>query len=188
MASSVASGKEMEKWGREEKQKVQTRIEMPAAASRNFSAGIVDYDQLEKFETRAQRLAERQEAKEHELEVVPVINVMGSTAGAGSGDFHMYRGYRAKEMHRLKVMETEKRQEEENAAWQAERDAALAADDAKTSKKAAKRAAKKEKRRADADAEKAAKAARRAEAAGEQEGEAAGEGEGGGEGAATPAT
>ena len=57
-------------------------------AKRSFSSMQPNFDQLSNFETKAQRLAERQEAKETELEVEPVINVMGSTAGAGSGEFH----------------------------------------------------------------------------------------------------
>jgi hypothetical protein len=41
--------------------------------------------QLVSFEAKVQRLAERQQDKEEELVVDPVLNVMGSTAGAGSG-------------------------------------------------------------------------------------------------------
>ena len=58
---------------------------MSDAARKNFSSMNASVEQLEKFEEKAHRLAERQEAKQHELQVEPVINVMGSTAGAGSG-------------------------------------------------------------------------------------------------------
>ena len=44
-----------------------------------------DFAQLEKFEEKVERLVERLEDREHGLEVEEVINVMGSTAGAGSG-------------------------------------------------------------------------------------------------------
>ena len=89
---------------------------------------------------------------------------MGSTAGAGSGDFHMYRGHRAVELQRLADFESARKQEQAQAEWEEERDARAAAQEAKSSKKADKRAAKKARKRAADDAEREAKAARRAEA------------------------
>eukprot|EP00966_Prymnesium_polylepis_P035177 817563-Prymnesium_polylepis.1 len=97
MASSVASAKEMERWRRERELEKATKVEMPDAARKGFHSMAVDMEQLAKFERKAHKLVDRQEAKANELEVEPIINVMGSTAGAGSGDFHTYRGYRAKE-------------------------------------------------------------------------------------------
>ena len=105
MSSSVASGKHMERWAAERREKSATAVPVAAAARRNFSSFQPDMEQLEKFEEKVHRHVERQEMKESELETEAVINVMGSTAGAGSGDFHMYRGYRTKEMARLKDFE-----------------------------------------------------------------------------------
>ena len=85
MASSMASARDMERWAKERRDAASTSVVMSADAHRNFNALNPNFDQLAAFETKVQQLAQRQEVKEHELEVDPVINVMGSTAGAGSG-------------------------------------------------------------------------------------------------------
>ena len=85
MATSVASAKEMERWRREKEMAKATKVDMPEAARKHFDGMTANFEELEKFERKVHKLVERQEAKEHELEVEPIINVMGSTAGAGSG-------------------------------------------------------------------------------------------------------
>ena len=166
MASSVASAREMERWAKERKEAVQHSVPVSLTAKQNFKSFQPDLEQLAKFEDKVQQLAERQEAKESELEVVPIINVMGSTAGAGSGEFHTYRGYRAKEMARLEGFEREKKLEEAQRQWEQERDEAAAAVEAKHAKSAAKRNKKKEKRKAAIEAEKEQRKAARTEAGG----------------------
>lgn len=158
----------MERWAAERREKSATAVPVAAAARRNFSSFQPDMEQLEKFEEKVHRHVERQEMRESELETEAVINVMGSTAGAGSGDFHMYRGYRTKEMARLKDFEHDRRVEAAQKEWEKERDERSAELEERSSKRAAKRAKQKAKQK---EAQREAKAAKAASAAG-------GEGEG----------
>ncbi|EIW71638.1 hypothetical protein TREMEDRAFT_71215 [Tremella mesenterica DSM 1558] len=68
-----------------------------------------------------------------------VKNVQGSSSGAGSGEFHVYKHQRKKEAERIKLMDEKTRALEEHAAFvarQAERNAEA---EAKTAKNRAKR-------------------------------------------------
>ena len=58
-------------------------IPVPQAAKESFNAMKPDFDALAKYEEKVERLADRLEERENGLEVEEVINVMGSTAGAG---------------------------------------------------------------------------------------------------------
>jgi hypothetical protein len=50
-----------------------------------------------------------------------VQNVQGSSAGAGSGEFHVYKASRRREYERLRGMEEEVRNEEEGERWEREK-------------------------------------------------------------------
>ena len=85
MSSSVASGKVMERWAREREEAKNPRVQTKKDAQDKFNAMQPNFKELERFEEKAERLVDRLEQRENGLETDEVINVMGSTAGAGSG-------------------------------------------------------------------------------------------------------
>ncbi|KAG8967216.1 hypothetical protein FRC03_010460 [Tulasnella sp. 419] len=70
-------------------------------------------------------------------------NVQGSSAGAGSGEFHVYKQNRRREYERLKMMDETTKKEAEAAEFEQRRREREAAADAKTAKNRAKRQKKK---------------------------------------------
>ena len=75
-----------------------------------------------------------------------VYNVMGSSAGAGSGEFHVYRQIRRKEYARQKVLDESNAKEELNAAFHAK----IAENERVAEEKTAKKRAKRQKKKANA--------------------------------------
>lgn len=74
-----------------------------------------------------------------------VRNVMGSSAGAGSGEFHVYRHLRRKEMTRLKEMEESAVVDELDAKFKAQLEETKRKAEERTLKKKLKRDKKKAK-------------------------------------------
>lgn len=74
-----------------------------------------------------------------------VTNVQGSSAGAGSGEFHVYKASRRREYERLRQMDEEVRKEKEEEAFERERREREERDAEKTRKNREKREKKKNK-------------------------------------------
>lgn len=82
-----------------------------------------------------------------------VANVQGSSAGAGSGEFHVYKASRRREYERLRLMDEANEQEEKDREFEEKRERARKEDEEKLSKNQARRAkAKARKGKAKGDA------------------------------------
>ena len=68
-----------------------------------------------------------------------VANVQGSSAGAGSGEFHVYKASRRREYERLRLMQDEVDREKSEAEWQQSREETRRKDEEKTEKNRRKR-------------------------------------------------
>lgn len=77
-----------------------------------------------------------------------VRNVMGSSAGAGSGEFHVYRHLRRKEYARLNFIETQAKNEQLDESYRQKIEENRRKAEEATAKKRAKRLKKKEKLKA----------------------------------------
>lgn len=75
-----------------------------------------------------------------------VMNVMGSCAGAGSGDFHTYRHTRRAEMTRLETLSREAKEAELDEEFERRAELKRKVCEERTAKKAEKRRRKKQKR------------------------------------------
>lgn len=68
-----------------------------------------------------------------------VANVQGSSAGAGSGEFHVYKASRRREYERLRLMDEETKREQQNKEFEEKMAEMRKKDDAKTNKNKARR-------------------------------------------------
>ncbi|KAL4878666.1 hypothetical protein BJY04DRAFT_109337 [Aspergillus karnatakaensis] len=63
-----------------------------------------------------------------------VANVQGSSAGAGSGEFHVYKASRRREYERLRLMQDEVDREKDEVEWQKKQEEVRRKDEEKTEK------------------------------------------------------
>lgn len=68
-----------------------------------------------------------------------VANVQGSSAGAGSGEFHVYKASRRREFERLRLMDEDIAKQKNDAEWEGKLEELRKGDEAKTNKNKAKR-------------------------------------------------
>ncbi|KAF1349579.1 hypothetical protein BDV97DRAFT_296480 [Delphinella strobiligena] len=68
-----------------------------------------------------------------------VANVQGSSAGAGSGEFHVYKASRRREYERLRAMDEEKEAEEADKKFESEQDRRKREDEERTGRNRVKR-------------------------------------------------
>lgn len=88
------------------------------------------------------------DVKEGKLVVNRVDNVSGSSAGAGSGEFHTYRAARRREMERVASMEQRYKDNKAQQEFEAKRKRNAEAFDAKIQKRAEKRRRRKDRAKA----------------------------------------
>jgi len=80
-----------------------------------------------------------------------VANVQGSSAGAGSGEFHVYKASRRREYERVKAMDEEVEKEEADKRFEEGRDEKRRRDEEKTEKNRKRRQRKKGKKGEDGE-------------------------------------
>ncbi|RKP36840.1 hypothetical protein BJ085DRAFT_15811 [Dimargaris cristalligena] len=102
--------------------------------------------ELERLLQKADKPVAIPEIRHKALKPPPEIvkNVSGSSAGAGSAEFHIYRNHRRYELSRLELLDQEAAQEREMEEFQRKRQQTQEALEAETAKRRAKRQKRKQ--------------------------------------------
>ncbi|KAH8405147.1 hypothetical protein KR222_005436 [Zaprionus bogoriensis] len=118
---------------------------MKNPVSRRVSAGKTVNNAIVQSQEKPVIIPEQRRERDY-MSSVPtfVRNVMGSSAGAGSGEFHVYRHLRRKEYARQKNIQNQSLREAADEAYQQKLDDNKRAADERTAKKRAKRLKKKQ--------------------------------------------
>ncbi|KAK6336631.1 hypothetical protein TWF718_009427 [Orbilia javanica] len=112
---------------------------------RTLSPSSAQAAQVASLMKNPERFVSTARTREKKLAPPPeiVANVQGSSAGAGSGEFHVYKASRRREYERLKMMDDELKWEKEKEEFDTKTEEWKKKDDAKTAKNRAKRQKKK---------------------------------------------
>ena len=117
----------------------------------SFLHSLILFPQAEQLEEKLRVISESVPTK--------ICNTAGSTAGAGSGEFHTYRSQKRRDQIRQAKLEGDLKKEREQAAFDQRKESLAAAENEKTSKRRSKRNKFKEKRKAKREEMKAKKKA-----------------------------
>ena len=98
------------------------RARVPGSNKPNQKASSSQANEIENLffdPTREVKLPPASTETKRSLPAPPeiVANVQGSSAGAGSGEFHVYKASRRREYERLRVMDEEAKTEEDDKEW-----------------------------------------------------------------------
>eukprot|EP00933_Yihiella_yeosuensis_P008482 TRINITY_DN113948_c0_g1_i1.p1 TRINITY_DN113948_c0_g1~~TRINITY_DN113948_c0_g1_i1.p1 ORF type:complete len:196 (-),score=78.80 TRINITY_DN113948_c0_g1_i1:331-918(-) len=116
---------------------------MASSSSNVVALAIRGTDKAEKTAVRTGRSDEVKEVSD-KPEFEKIIHTYGCVAGSGSSSIFIYNKHRATELARLEKMDKDWDSLKSAEAFQAKREAQMAADDAKTEKNRAKRQKRKE--------------------------------------------
>ncbi|KAJ1988914.1 hypothetical protein GGI25_005102 [Coemansia spiralis] len=134
----------MAKDGTQKHNEIEKTIEIAAGSTEIKNQRL----HIEKLMQNIDQPIELSEPKKPTVKPPPeiVLNVRGSSAGAGSSDFHTYREQRRKENLRIQLMEKAAAEDEEKERFAREMASLKRKDEEKTAKNRAKRLKKKQNR------------------------------------------
>jgi hypothetical protein len=120
------------------------RARGPGSSNPNAKATAAQADEIENLffdPTREIKIPPTSAEHKRSLPAPPeiVANVQGSSAGAGSGEFHVYKASRRREYERLRTMDEEAKKEEDDNDWAAKERERKEKDEEKTRKNREKR-------------------------------------------------
>merc|ERR1719220_1124518 len=93
-------------------------VQRPKGAKTAYDVNRAKIEKLMKNPERPVNIPEPRKEKDPNKAAEFVYNVMGSSAGAGSGEFHVYRQIRRKEMFRTRILDREREKEDLDDAFQ----------------------------------------------------------------------
>lgn len=133
----------------EECQKTSNSVEQPRAVKTPADLQRLKVEKLMRNPDKPAYIPDKPEEKLPRVFKPPefVRNIWGSSAGAGSGDFHVYRGVRRREYARQKFMNEQAKRDEKDQAYTEKVKQNQKEAEERTAKKRAKRLKKKQRQK-----------------------------------------